>query len=100
MPREAPHPLDRLEPEDKEFVLRFVRASGSLKEVAGAYDVSYPTLRAWLDRLIKRLDELAAGRTPDPMAELLAKFVERGEVGAGTARQILKLHRDQGNSKP
>jgi hypothetical protein len=98
--RELPHPLDQLEPEDKEFVLRFVRASGSLKDVAQLYDVSYPTLRARLDRLIERLSELAEKRRPDAMSELLAKLVERGDVATSTAKQILKIHREQTNLKP
>jgi hypothetical protein len=34
------------------------------------------------------------------MAEMLAKLVERGELATRTARQILKLHREQSNSKP
>ena len=97
---QSPHPLDQLEPEDKEFVLRFVLASGSLKEVARTYDVSYPTLRARLDRLIDRLEQLADRREPDPMADMLAKLVERGELATRTARQILKLHWGESNSKP
>jgi hypothetical protein len=97
---QSPHPLDQLEPEDKEFVLRFVRASGSLKEVAQTYDVSYPTLRARLDRLIDRLEQLADRREPDPMADMLAKLVERGELATRSARQILNLHRGESNSKP
>ena len=88
------HPIDSLTPEDKEFVLRFVLASGSLKEVAEGYGVSYPTLRARLDRLIERLTELAAGRRPDPMAELLATMVERGQVAAKDAQRLLKTHCD------
>lgn len=88
------HAIDELTAEDKEFVLRFVLASGSLKEVAEGYGVSYPTLRARLDRLIERLTELAAGRQPDPMAELLATMVERGQVTAKDAQRLLKTHRN------
>ena len=89
------HPLDQLEAEDREFVLRFVLASGSLKQVAEAYGVSYPTLRSRLDRLIERLQHAIAQRQPDPMAELLATLVERGELNSRAARQLLKLHREQ-----
>ncbi len=94
----APHPLDLLEAEDREFVLRFVLASGSLKDVAEAYGVSYPTLRARLDRLIERLQQAVERRKPDPMAELLATLVERGELNTRAARQLLKLHREQSNN--
>jgi hypothetical protein len=94
MPARPPHPLDQLEPEDREFVLRFVLASGSLKDVAEAYGVSYPTLRARLDRLIDRLQQAVDQRKPDPMAELLANMIERGELATKSARQILNLHRE------
>ncbi|TWT46636.1 DUF2089 family protein [Botrimarina hoheduenensis] len=89
----ALHPLESLSVEDKEFVLRFVLASGSLKDVAQAYGVSYPTLRTRLDQLIARLNEIAAGRTPDPMAELIASMVDRGQLGTKEAMRLLTTHR-------
>jgi hypothetical protein len=88
-----PHPLEQLDAEEREFVLRLVLAGGSLKDVAAEYGVSYPTLRARLDRLIDRLRQLVAGRKPDPMADLLANLVERGEITGGAARRVLELHR-------
>lgn len=39
-----------LEDEDVAFIKKFILASGSLKEVAGLYGVSYPTVRLRLDR--------------------------------------------------
>jgi hypothetical protein len=90
---ERRHPLLALEETDLEFVLRLVLASGSLKEVAQSYGVSYPTIRLKLDRLIARLKEVLAGRPPDPMAERLADLVERGEMTAAAARKVLQLHR-------
>ena len=44
--------LADLEDEDAAFIKKFVLASGSLKEVAALYGVSYPTVRLRLDRLI------------------------------------------------
>lgn len=44
-----------LEKEDMEFIKKFVLHSGSLKEVAKIYDVSYPTVRIKLDRLIEKI---------------------------------------------
>jgi hypothetical protein len=51
-------PLARLDEEDQLFVLRFVRSSGNLKEMARLYSVSYPTVRNRLDALIERLESL------------------------------------------
>ena len=87
-------PLRRLGDDDLEFVQRLVLASGSLKDVAAEYGVSYPTIRGRLDKLIDRLKGLVAGRPPDPMADLLADLIGRGEVGAAAARAVLKLHRE------
>lgn len=83
-----------LDDEDLEFVLKIVLASGSLKELAKQCGVSYPTIRARLDRLISRLQALVEGRELDPMAELLADYIERHELSPAAARKILKLHRD------
>ncbi len=89
------HPLFALEEADLEFVLRFVLASGSLKDVATEYGVSYPTLRARLDRLIAQLQQLSDCRTIDPMAHLLADLLEQGEVTLNAAKTIKDLHQKQ-----
>lgn len=47
--------LARLNSEDQQFALAFVLRSGSLKEMARLYGVSYPTVRNRLDELIARL---------------------------------------------
>lgn len=87
------HPLYQLDEADREFVLRLVLASGSLKDLASSYGVSYPTIRARLDRLIARLKEILAGRTLDPMAGLLADLVEKGQIAPQAARAVLEMHR-------
>jgi hypothetical protein len=86
-------PLRHLDDDDLEFVQRLVLASGSLKDVATAYGVSYPTIRGRLDKLIGRLRGLVEGRPADPMADLLADLIERGEIGPSAARAVLNLHR-------
>lgn len=90
----APHPLEALTPPDRDLVLALARAGGSLKEVAARYQVSYPTLRARMDALQARIAELEAGRSPDPMAEHLARLVEEGLITASAAKATLKLHRE------
>ena len=92
---EGAHPLTQLDETDREFVLRFVLASGSLKDVAQSYDVSYPTIRARLDRVIQRLEDLRKGRPVNPLNELLAKLVEKGEIAPAAARRVLAEHQRQ-----
>ncbi len=48
-------PLAGLGPEDQEFILEFIKASGSLKDMAKLLNVSYPTVRNRLDEIIGRL---------------------------------------------
>lgn len=87
------HPLLALPREDLDLVVQLVLASGSLKELATSYEVSYPTIRARLDRTIGRLREVLAGHSPDPVTELVADLLERGEISTAGARAIRDLVR-------
>ncbi len=42
---------------DQEFVVEFVRASGSLKDMAALLKVSYPTVRNRLDEIIENIKQ-------------------------------------------
>lgn len=76
------------------MITELVIQSGSLKDLAAAYGVSYPTIRARVDRVIDRLKEAVAGRKPDPFSELLANLVQRGEMSGATARMLRQAARD------
>ena len=49
--------LASLSQDDQEFILEFIKASGSLKEMAGILKVSYPTVRNRLDEVIVKLKQ-------------------------------------------
>ncbi len=49
--------LAQLSDKEQQFVLDFVRASGSLKDMAKNMGVSYPTVRNILDDLINKLNQ-------------------------------------------
>lgn len=90
------HPLSRLPREDLDLIVQLVLRSGSLKELATDYDVSYPTIRARLDRVIERLRAAVDGKPADPLSDYLATLVERGELSVSAARGI----RDVARSTP
>lgn len=94
---EERHPLSRLDAADRDLVLEFVLCSGSLKALAKARGVSYPTIRARLDRLIERLRALVEGKPLDPLSETLADLVERGELSTRGAKWILDAARRPGS---
>ena len=79
--------------------MRLILASGSLKELARVYGVSYPTIRGRLDRVIERLRRLLDERPEDPISGLLADLVERGEMTVSAARSVRELHRSLINRK-
>ena len=54
--------LSRLGRADQEFALAFILRSGSLKEMARLYGVSYPTVRNRLDDVIARLRAIIDSR--------------------------------------
>lgn len=90
------HPLLRLEREDLDMITNLVLCNSSLKDLAASYGVSYPTIRARFDKVIERLRDAVAQRPRDPMGELLARLVERGELSVTGARTIRDLSRRQG----
>ncbi len=48
--------LARLSESDQQFILRFVKNSGSLKEMAAEMKLSYPTVRNLLNDIIERVE--------------------------------------------
>ncbi len=87
------HPLHSLHLDDLDFIMQFVLHSGSLKDMAQLYYVSYPTIRLRLDRVIANLQQCMHGSPPDAMTDLLAGMVERGEIETSAAKTIRAAHR-------
>lgn len=55
--------LARLSTEDHDFLLRFFKSSGSLKEMAKQTGHSYPKVRNTLDDIIKEIKRLEPQKT-------------------------------------
>ncbi len=71
----------------------FVLVSGSIKDLARQYGVSYPTMRQRLDRLIERVQKLVEGAPSDPLSDYLADLLSKGLLTQSVARRIRELHR-------
>ena len=50
--------LARLSADDQALVVSLIKTSGSLKDMAREYGVSYPTIRNRLDDLIKQVERM------------------------------------------
>jgi hypothetical protein len=84
--------IDALEEEDLSFIKRFVLASGSLKELAGAYGISYPTVRLRLDRLIQKITLLDSHEVTSPFERLLRTQHADGKIDRDTFKRLLEAH--------
>lgn len=89
-PNKPPHPgwLDFLNEEDFAFLKRFVLASGSLKELAEAYGVTYPTIRLRLDRLIQKIEVVESREAGDAFERHLRGLLAEGRLERATFKEI------------
>ncbi|MDE6840245.1 MAG: DUF2089 domain-containing protein [Oscillospiraceae bacterium] len=81
-----------LEDEDGVFIKKFVLASGSLKEMAKLYGVSYPTVRLRLDRLIQKI-KLSETAQADPYVALVKRLAVDDKLDFDTAKLLLTEYR-------
>src|SRR3954470_9581139 len=87
--------VDFLEEEDLAFIKRFMLCSGSLKDLASAYEVSYPTLRLRLDRLIEKIKILDNQKIEDRYERLLRAQFADGKLDASTFKHLLGAYQQQ-----
>lgn len=91
--------IEDLDEEDLSFIRRFVLASGSLKEMAGIYGISYPTVRLRLDRLIAKIQLLSDSATSEFERALRIEY-SQGKVDLDTMNRILEAHRREVEGEP
>ncbi len=77
-----------LEEEDVAFIKKFILASGSLKEVAGQYGVTYPTVRLRLDRLIQKI-KLTENAAADPYIATIKRLAVNEKLDLDTAKVLI-----------
>jgi hypothetical protein len=85
--------LEALDEEDLQFLKRFVLGSGSLKALCDEYEVSYPTLRARLDRLIAKVQAADDPKVADSFQRKLHVLVADGKMSPSMARDLWRAHR-------
>ena len=81
-----------LDDEDLQLIRRFILASGSLKQLANEYGVSYPTIRGRIDALMARVRLLDQHVEDDVFEAKLRLLVADGVVEPRTGKDLLRLH--------
>jgi len=90
--RSLPKWLENLDDEDINFIKIFITSSGSLKEVAKIYDVSYPTVRLRLDRLIQKIN-LSQDRDTEPYVAIIKSLAIEDKIDFETAKLLIKEYK-------
>ncbi|MEL7607431.1 MAG: DUF2089 family protein [Sedimentibacter saalensis] len=83
-----PEWLNNLEEEDISFIKKFLLSSGSLKEVAAIYGVTYPTVRLRLDRLIQKI-QISEDNAKEPYISLIKRMAVNEKIDFETAKILI-----------
>lgn len=93
---ETPEWILSLEEEDLRFIKKFILASGSLKQLAGDYSVTYPTIRLRLDRLIEKIKASEEEKEDDEFVELVKELALDDKFDLETAKKLIGAYRRKG----
>ncbi|MGX7108295.1 DUF2089 family protein [Facklamia miroungae] len=87
-----PEWMANLEEEDLSFIKRFILASGSLKEIANQYEVTYPTVRLRLDRLIQKI-KMSDDIANEPYISLIKRLAVNDKIDFETAKILVSEYK-------
>ena len=87
-----PEWMSGLDEDDLAFMRRFMLASGSLKEVAHQYGVSYPTVRLRLDKLIQKI-RLSEETAQEPNIALIKRLAVDDKLDVDAAKILISEYK-------
>lgn len=95
---ELPNWLISLNQEDLDFVKKMIVFSGSLKELAKVYQVTYPTMRIKLDKLINKIKENDV-EINDSYTERIKQLALEDKIELDVAKELISAYRKFKQSK-
>ena len=84
--------MARLDEEDIKFIRNFILTSGSLKEIATLYGVSYPTVRLRLDRVIQKMN-IGESVGQDPYISKIKELALNERLDFDTAKVLINEYK-------
>lgn len=92
----TPDWMSNLDDEDMSFVKKFIMASGSLKEIAKQYRVTYPTVRLRLDRLIQKI-QIGEETASEPYIALIKRLAVNEKIDFEAAKLLISEYKKLNN---
>lgn len=89
----VPEWMVNLDQEDVSFIRKFLLASGSLKEIARQYDVTYPTVRLRLDKLIQKI-KISEDVENEPYIALIKRLAVNERLDFETAKLLIAEYKN------
>jgi len=81
-----------LDDEDVTFIKKFLLSSGSLKDIAAQYGVTYPTVRLRLDKLIQKI-RINEDTQNEPYISLIKRLAVNDKLDVATAKILISEYR-------
>ncbi|MCL2856680.1 MAG: DUF2089 domain-containing protein [Oscillospiraceae bacterium] len=91
----VPEWMVNLEDEDIIFIKKFLQASGSLKEIARQYEVTYPTVRLRLDKLIQKI-QISEDTGSEPYVSFIKRLALSDKIDFDTAKILISEYKKIG----
>lgn len=88
----VPEWMVNFEDEDVTFIKKFLQASGSLKEIAHQYNVTYPTVRLRLDKLIQKI-QISEDTAAEPYIAFVKRLVVNDKVDFDVAKMLISEYK-------
>jgi len=88
----VPEWMANLDDEDVTFIKKFILASGSLKEIANQYGVTYPTVRLRLDRIIQKI-QISEDTANEPYIALIKRLAVNEKIDFETAKILINEYK-------
>ncbi|WP_226556684.1 MULTISPECIES: DUF2089 family protein [Priestia] len=92
--RDIPSWILSLESDDLEFIKKFVLNSGSLKQLAKDYEVSYPTVRIRLDRLIQKI-QISEEHNKGELISFIKNLAVEERISLEDAKLIIEKYKEE-----
>jgi hypothetical protein len=85
--------IENLENDEIDFIKNFVITSGSLKELGKMYDVSYPTVRLRLDRVIQKI-KLNECEKDEPYVNFIKTLAIDDKIDFDIAKVLIEKYKN------